>query len=85
LINTKIKFKYMKFDQCSMSQEGILLNLEKGLDSEIRARDLCQDLLEVLDDDRDKKIVEKILKDEERHIKITQELLTIAKAFYINK
>ncbi len=75
----------MKFDQCSMSQEGILLNLEKGLDSEIRARDLCQDLLEVLDDDRDKKIVEKILKDEERHIKITQELLTIAKAFYINK
>jgi len=75
----------MNFDQCSMSQEGILLNLEKGLDSEIRARDLCRDLLEVLDDERDKKIVEKILKDEERHIKITEELISIAKAFYINQ
>jgi rubrerythrin len=68
-----------------MSQEGILLNLEKGLDSEIRARDLCRDLLEVLDDEKDKKIVEKILKDEERHIKITEELISIAKAFYINQ
>ncbi|MCK9439226.1 MAG: hypothetical protein WCY43_02950 [Patescibacteria group bacterium] len=75
----------MNFNQCSMSQEGILLNLEKGLDSEIRARDLCRDLLEVLDDEKDKKIVEKILKDEERHIKITEELISIAKAFYINQ
>lgn len=75
----------MNFNQCSMSQEGILLNLEKGLDSEIRARDLCRDLLEVLDDERDKKIVEKILKDEERHIKITEELISVAKAFYINQ
>ncbi len=68
-----------------MSQEGILLNLQKGLDSEVRARDLCQELLEVLDDENDKKIVEKILKDEERHIKITEELISIAKAFYINQ
>jgi len=68
-----------------MSQEGILLNLQKGLDSEVRARDLCQELLEVLDVENDKKIVEKILKDEERHIKITEELISIAKAFYINQ
>ncbi|MFA7365406.1 MAG: hypothetical protein WCZ12_03595 [Patescibacteria group bacterium] len=72
----------MKFEQCSMSQEGILLNLRKGLDSEIRARDLCQELLEVIDDENDRKIIEKILKDEERHIKITEELMTITKAFY---
>jgi len=65
-----------------MSQEGILLNLRKGLDSEIRARDLCQELLEVIDDENDRKIIEKILKDEERHIKITEELMTITKAFY---
>jgi len=68
-----------------MRQEEILLNLQKGLDSEVRARDLCQELLEVLDDENDKKIVEKILKDEERHIKITEELISIAKAFYINQ
>lgn len=75
----------MNFNQCSMSQEGILLNLQKGLESEIRAKLLCQDLLEVLDSEDDKKIVEKILKDEERHIKITEELILVAKAFYINQ
>lgn len=67
-----------------MSQEGILLNLQKGLDSEVRARDLCQELLSVMDDENDKKIIDKILKDEERHIKITEELIVVAKAFYAN-
>ncbi|PKM91754.1 hypothetical protein CVU82_00925 [Candidatus Falkowbacteria bacterium HGW-Falkowbacteria-1] len=74
----------MNFDKCSMSQEGILLNLQKGLDSEVRARDLCQELLSVMDDENDKKIIDKILKDEERHIKITEELIVVAKAFYAN-
>lgn len=72
----------MNFDKCSMSQEGILLNLQKGLDSEIRARDLCAELLEVLDDENDKKIIAKILKDEEDHAKLTEELITVTKAFY---
>jgi len=72
----------MNFNQCSMSQEGILLNLNKGLASEIRARDLCKELLQVLDDEKDKNIVETIIKDEERHIKITEDLISIAKAFY---
>lgn len=72
----------MNFDKCSMSQEGILLNLSKGLSSEQRARDLCKELHDVLDDENDKKIVEKILNDEERHIKITEELITVAKTLY---
>lgn len=75
----------MDFSQCSMSQEGILLNLNKGLDSEVRARDLCKELLSFIDDENDKKIIEKILKDEEEHINITRELITIAKAFYNNQ
>lgn len=40
----------MNFNQCSMSQEGILLNLNKGLTSEIRARDLCKELLQFFGD-----------------------------------
>jgi rubrerythrin len=72
----------MDFQKCSMSQEGILTNLEKGMKSEVRARDLCQELLGVIDDENDKKIIEKILKDEERHIKMTEELMMITKAFY---
>ena len=65
-----------------MSQEGILFNLNKGLASEIRARDLCIELLEVLEDEKDKKIIEKIIEDEKRHIKITEDPISITKAFY---
>ena len=72
----------MNFDKCSMSQEGILLNLSKGLDSEVRARDLCQELSQVLDDEHDKSVVESIMKDEERHIKITEDLIAMAKTLY---
>ncbi len=72
----------MNFNQCSMSQEGILLNLNKGLTSEIRARDLCKELLQFLEDEKDKNIIETIIKDEERHIKITEDLISITKAFY---
>ncbi len=72
----------MNFDKCSMSQEGILTNLQKGLDSEILAYQLCKDLLEYIDDENDKKVIEKIMNDESDHIKITKELMTVAKSFY---
>lgn len=67
-----------------MSQDGILLNLEKGMDSELRARDLCKELLLYLEDETDRKIISKILQDEEEHIGITKELISVAKAFYEN-
>lgn len=73
----------MNFNKCSMSQEGILLNLSKGLDSEVRARDLCRELLKVLDNENDQRIVKKIMEDEERHIKITEDLISVTKAFYL--
>ena len=74
----------MDFNKCSMSQEGILMNLEKGLEVEIRARDLCQELISYLEDENDKKVLEKIMQDEVEHIKITQELISVAKSFYDN-
>jgi rubrerythrin len=74
----------MDFSKCSMSQDGILLNLQKGLESEIRCRDLCKNLLSYLDDENDKKVIEKIMKDEEEHMKITEELISVTRAFYNN-
>ena len=72
----------MNFDKCSMSQEGILMNLEKGLKTEIQSRDLCKELLSYLEDENDKKVIEKIMQDEVEHIKITEELISVTKAFY---
>ncbi len=72
----------MNFDKCSMSQEGILMNLEKGLKTEIQSRDLCKELLAYLEDENDKKVIKKIMQDEVEHIKITEELISVTKAFY---
>jgi rubrerythrin len=72
----------MKFNECSMSQEGILSNLQKGLNSEVRAYDLCRELLDYIEDENDKKVIEKIMQDEKEHIKITEELISVTKAFY---
>lgn len=68
--------------QCSMSQDGILLNLEKGLESEYRAKDVCQELLAVLTDEVEKAQIQKIINDEEKHIKITEKLIDSAKNYY---
>ncbi|MFA5644657.1 MAG: hypothetical protein WC928_04000 [Patescibacteria group bacterium] len=73
----------MEFKECSMSQSGILLNLQKGLDSEIRAYEVCKELLGVVADADDKKIIEKIMKDEAEHIKITKDLIAVTKSFYV--
>lgn len=69
--------------ECSMSQEGILLNLQKGLDSEYRARDICQEALNILEDEADRAQIQRIIDDEEKHIKITENLITVVKSFYV--
>jgi rubrerythrin len=65
-----------------MSQDGILLNFRKGLESENRALDLCRDLAATLEDETDRAAVEKIMHDEEKHIKITEGLINIAEQYY---
>lgn len=67
-----------------MSQEGILLNLHKGLDSEYRALEACKSLAEILDDEADKAAVLGIMHDEESHIKITENLIELTKQYYGN-
>lgn len=71
-------------NKCNMSQEGILNNLRKGLNSEKRALDLCAQLLELVDNKEDKEDIEKIMKDEANHIKITNELIETISNNYIN-
>jgi rubrerythrin len=68
--------------ECSMSQEGILKNLQDGLASEQRAHDLCADLLTLLESEDDKAIIKKIMLDEERHIQMTQDLINLASTMY---
>ncbi|MCU0680491.1 MAG: hypothetical protein MUF50_04290 [Planctomycetes bacterium] len=70
--------------ECSMSKDGILMNLQKGLESEKRAWQLCDEMLKVVKDEGDRKKIERIKNDEEKHIKITEELIATVNAFYLN-
>ncbi|MFA4999762.1 MAG: hypothetical protein WC545_00145 [Patescibacteria group bacterium] len=68
--------------ECNMSQEGILSNLAKGLENEQKAMDLCSELLTLVDNEEDKEDLKKIISDEARHIKITENLIKIVKEDY---
>lgn len=65
-----------------MSKSGILGNLDKGMESEKRALDLCGRLLPFMENDEDKADIKKILLDEARHIEITKKLIEIVNIDY---
>lgn len=71
--------------QCMLSQDGLLLNLRNGLTSEYRAKELCQELLKFLSDPVDQQVVAKIIEDEIRHIKLTEQLINIVETEYLNQ
>ena len=68
-----------------LSQDGLLLNLRNGLASEYRAKELCQELLKFLSDPVDQQVVAKIIEDEIRHIKLTEQLINIVETEYLNQ
>lgn len=68
--------------QCMLSQDGLLLNLRNGLTSEYRAKELCEELLKFLSDPVDRQTVAKIIDDELRHIKLTEQLIAIVENEY---
>ena len=68
--------------QCMLSQDGLLLNLRNGLASEYRAKELCETLLNYLDDPVDHQVIAKIVEDEIRHIKLTEQLIAIVEQEY---
>ena len=69
--------------QCDMTKEGILSNLQIGLGYEKRARDLCAELLPLVDRAEDQEALKRIISDEERHIKITAGLIAIVNEHYL--
>lgn len=70
------------FKECSMSKDAILMNLEKGLESEHRAWELCDQMLQILEDEADRAQIARIKADEEKHIKITENMIAVVKNSY---
>ena len=67
-----------------MSKQTMIFDLEQGLTAEYQALDLCQFIFKMLPDLDDQQLIAKIIKDEERHIKIVQELKNDLINFYQN-
>ena len=72
-------------NECSMSKNGILLNLQKGLETEKKSLELCNELVDLLDNEDEKKSILKIAKDERRHIKIIENLMKIVKNTFLEQ
>lgn len=68
--------------ECNMSKDGILGNLKVGLTYENRAWNLCTELLPLVRPE-DQEHLKRIISDEERHIKITEELIDIVNNHYL--
>lgn len=68
---------------CSLTENGILDKLARGLDSEKKSLALCLELVRLVDDESEKNALKSIIDDKERHIKIVEELIVVARNFYI--
>lgn len=66
---------------CSLNKNGIILNLNEGLEIEYRALDMYRDLLTRLNDKVDKNMVEMIIDDEKKHIKLVENLIEIVNQY----
>lgn len=73
-----------KTTERKMSKQSMIADLEQGLAAEYRALDLCQFVFKILPDVADQKVIAKIIKDEQRHIKIVQGLKNDIINFYQN-
>jgi hypothetical protein len=71
-----------KTTECSMSKQAMIFDLEQGLAAEYRALDLCQFIIKLLPDKGDQEIIAKIIKDEQRHIKVVGDLKNDIINFY---
>ena len=72
-------------NKCTMSREDILKNLEEGLKSENQAKTICEDISALLEEGTDKEQIQRIIADEEKHIKITEKLMEAVDTFYTGK
>lgn len=70
---------------CPLSREAILQDLELGLNEEKRALVMYHNLLSEAIDLEDKKIIEHIASDEERHILLVEKIIGLVEKHYISK
>ena len=70
-------------ESCPMKKEDILFNFENGLKAEERSIQICRELLELIDDAEDRADLERIIRDEARHIKITHDLMEMTRSHYV--
>ena len=67
----------MNNENCSMNKNGIIINLKEGLEIEYRALDMYRDLLTRLKDKVDINMIELIIEDEKKHIKLVENLIDV--------
>jgi len=67
-----------------LPQADLKFNLERGLEAEKNALDLCNDLIMVLKKSSEIEVVSKIANDEKRHIKMVENLLEIVVNYYVS-
>ena len=67
---------------CDITKNGLIDNFNEGLKLEYRALSYFDELLELLDDEEDKKIIQYIINDEKEHIEITKKLISISNTHF---
>jgi len=64
-----------------MTKEGILKNLELGLDLEDKARNSCEELMSFFSDKSTQDMIRYIRDDEVKHIGLVKELMRIVNKY----
>ncbi len=68
-----------------LSKNAMLKNLETCLSYELKALDLYEELLPILDNDIDRIKIKMVARDEKEHIEIVKDLLRIIDIYYQEK
>jgi len=75
--------KNMPQNKCIMERDDIIFNLKEGLKTEYRAKEACENLLSFLNAAEDKRAISGIITDEEKHIKITEQLIKVVENYFV--
>lgn len=67
---------------CPMDKEYLIFDLQKGLENERRALESCNNLIEMIENEEDKAVIQKIADDEVRHIRMVEQLIKITEEHY---
>ncbi len=60
----------------------MIFNLRKGLENEFQALESCKKLIEMVENEEDKVVIQKIKNDEVKHIRMVEQLIKITEEHY---